>query len=223
MGGRFRASLMFGDSVWVDETGGQKVAKPLITVNTYVVWRRSTHAQSGASCAYIPTQVRIPPSRPMSSIPQHNQQLATIFRSMADLLSAQRANPYRVRAYRRAADALLTLEEDVAAIAGRQGLEDIDGIGADLAKKIEEFLETGTVRAYEELKTPLPQEVKSWASLPGLSESLVTYLYFRLGIRTLDDLEQITRSHLLRTLPSFSGSEERLLQAVQERIHAREP
>ncbi len=142
---------------------------------------------------------------------------------MADLLSSQRANPYRVRAYRRAADALLTLEEDVAAIAGRQGLEDIDGIGADLAKKIEEFLETGTVRAYEELKTPLPQEVKSWASLPGLSESLVTYLYFRLGIRTLDDLEQIIRSHLLRTLPSFSGSEERLLQAVQERIHAQEP
>jgi DNA polymerase (family X) len=154
---------------------------------------------------------------------ENNQQLATIFRSMADLLSSQRANPYRVRAYRRAADALLTLEEDVAAIAGHQGLEDIDGIGADLAKKIEEFLETGTVRAYEELKTPLPAEVRSWASLPGLSDSLVTYLYFRLGIRTLDDLEQITRSHLLRTLPSFSGSEERLLQAVQERIHNREP
>jgi DNA polymerase (family X) len=154
---------------------------------------------------------------------ENNQRLAELFRSMADLLSAQRANPYRVRAYRRAADALLTLEEDVAAIADRQGLEDIDGIGADLAKKTEEFLETGTIRAYEELKTPLPAEVKSWASLPGLSESLVTYLYFRLGIRTLGDLEQITRSHLLRTLPSFSGSEERLLQAVQERIHAREP
>ncbi len=154
---------------------------------------------------------------------ENNQQLATIFRSMADLLSAQRANPYRVRAYRRAADALLAIDEDVATLVERQGLEEIDGIGADLAKKIEEFLETGTIRAYEELKTPLPAEVKSWASLPGLSESLVTYLYFRLGIRTLDDLDQITRSHLLRTLPSFSGSEERLLQAVQERIHAREP
>ena len=154
---------------------------------------------------------------------ENNQQLATIFRSMADLLSAQRANPYRVRAYRRAADALLAIDEDVATLVERQGLEEVDGIGADLAKKIEEFLETGTIRAYEELKTPLPAEVKSWANLPGLSESLVTYLYFRLGIRTLDDLEQITRSHLLRTLPSFSGSEERLLQAVQERMNAREP
>ncbi len=153
----------------------------------------------------------------------NNQHLATLFHSMADLLSAQRANPYRVRAYRHAADALLALEEDVAVVAQRQGLEEIDGIGTDLAKKIEEFLETGKIRSYEELKTPLPEEVKSWATLPGLSDSLVTYLYFRLGIRTLTDLEQLIQSHLLRTLPSFSGSEERLLQAVQQRMHNHEP
>ncbi|MBS0154129.1 MAG: histidinol-phosphatase [Nitrospira sp.] len=148
----------------------------------------------------------------------NNQQLATIFRSMADLLSTQRANPYRVRAYRRAADALLALEEDVAVVAERQALEEIDGIGTDLAKKIDEFLETGTIRVYEELKTPLPEEVKSWATLPGLSDSLVSYLYFRLGIKTLPDLVQLIQSHLLRTLPSFSGSEEKLLQAVQQQI-----
>jgi DNA polymerase (family 10) len=153
---------------------------------------------------------------------ENNPRLVTLFRSMADLLSAQRANPYRVRAYRRAADALLALEEDVAAVAQRQGLQDIDGIGTDLSKKIEEFLETGTIRAYEELQTPLPTEVRNWGTLPGLSDSLVTYLYFRLGIRTLDDLEQLIRSHLLRTLPSFSGSEDRLLQAVQHRKQARE-
>lgn len=153
----------------------------------------------------------------------NNQHLATLFHSMADLLSAQRANPYRVRAYRHAADALLALEEDVAVVAQRQGLEEIDGIGTDLAKKIEEFLETGKIRSYEELKTPLPEEVKSWATLPGLSDSLVTYLYFRLGIRTLTDLEQLIQSHLLRTLPSFSGSEERLLQAVQQRMRNHEP
>jgi DNA polymerase (family 10) len=153
----------------------------------------------------------------------NNQRLAALFRSMADLLSAQRANPYRVRAYRRAADTLLALEEDVAVVAQRQELEEIDGIGADLSEKIEEFLETGTIRAYEELKTPLPAEVKNWATLPGLSDSLVTYLYFRLGIRTLKDLEQLIQSHLLRTLPSFAGSEERLLQAVQQRQQEHEP
>ena len=117
---------------------------------------------------------------------------------------------------------MLAIEEDIAAVAQRQGLEEIDGIGTDLAKKIEEFLETGTIRAYEELKTPLPEAVKSWATLPGLSDSLVTYLYFRLGIRTLEDLEQLIRSHLLRTLPSFTGSEERLLHAIQQRLQVQE-
>lgn len=153
---------------------------------------------------------------------ENNQRLAALFRSMADLLSSQRANPYRVRAYRRAADALLAADEDVAIMAERQELEDIEGVGTDLAKKIEEFLETGTIRAYEELQTPLPTEVRSWATLPGLSESLVAYMYFRLGIRTLPDLDQLIQSHLLRTLPSFSGSEEHLLQAVRRRMHNRE-
>lgn len=147
---------------------------------------------------------------------ENNRRIADLFRSMADLLATQRANPYRVRAYRHAADSLLALEEDVATVAQRGGLEEIEGIGKDLAGKIREFLETGTIRAYEELKTPLPPEVKDWAKLPGLSDSLVTYLYFRLGIRTLPDLEQLIRSHLLRTLPGFSGSEERLLEAVRQ-------
>jgi DNA polymerase (family 10) len=151
---------------------------------------------------------------------ENNQRVAVLFRSMADLLAAQRANPYRVRAYRHAADVLLAIEEDVATIAQRRGLEDIEGVGKDLAGKIREFLETGTIRAYEELKTPLPPEVKDWSKLPGLSDSLVTYLYFRLGIRTLPDLEQLIRSHLLRTLPGFSGSETLLLEAIQQQ-HAR--
>ena len=57
-------------------------------------------------------------------IPQHNVQLAGLFRSIAELLAAQRANPYRVRAYRRGADALLALDEDIAEVAQRQALEE---------------------------------------------------------------------------------------------------
>ncbi|ALA59949.1 putative DNA polymerase IV, family X (N-terminal) [Nitrospira moscoviensis] len=147
--------------------------------------------------------------------PANNQRLAALFRSMAELLAAQRANPYRVRAYRRAADTLLAAEEDIAAVARRGGLGEMEGIGKELAGKITEFLETGKVRAYEELKAPLPEEVRAWAHLPGLTDSLVSYLYFRLGIRTSADLEQLVRSHMLRTMPGFAGSEEELLRAIQ--------
>ncbi|HEV8327307.1 MAG TPA: histidinol-phosphatase [Nitrospiraceae bacterium] len=150
----------------------------------------------------------------MMSTSQYNRQVATIFRSIAERLAAQRANPYRVRAYRKAADSIDALEEDIADVASRQALEDIDGIGRDLADKIEEYLRTGTIQAYEALKTPLPEAVKAWSQLPGLSESLVAYLYTRLCITTLTDLEQLVRTHLLRTVPGFSGSEERLLEAI---------
>jgi DNA polymerase (family 10) len=148
--------------------------------------------------------------------PQHNQELAALFRSIAELLAAQRANPYRVRAYRRGADALLALDEDVAEVARRHALEEIDGIGSDLSEKIEEFLRTGKILTLETLKMPLPEHVKHWARLPGLSESLVAYLYSRLSIATLADLEKLVRSHMLRTVPGFSGSEEMLLEAIDE-------
>jgi DNA polymerase (family X) len=150
----------------------------------------------------------------MLSTPQHNHQVATIFRSIAERLAAQRANPYRIRAYRKAAENIEALEEDLADLASRQALEEIDGVGKDLAEKIEEFLRTGTIQVYEALRMPLPEPVKAWAQLPGLSESLVAYLYTRLCITTLTDLEQLVRSHLLRTVPGFAGSEERLLEAI---------
>jgi DNA polymerase (family 10) len=144
-----------------------------------------------------------------------NRKLAELFQSIADSLTDQNANPHRIRAYRRAATSLRGLHEDVAAIAGRGELQTIPGIGRDLATKIEEFLATGTVQAQKTAATPLPPEIAVWTSLPGLSESLVQHLYGRLGIRTLDDLEALVRSHMLRTLPGASVNEDTLLAAIK--------
>ncbi|MGQ0811384.1 MAG: histidinol-phosphatase [Nitrospiraceae bacterium] len=143
-----------------------------------------------------------------------NGRLEALFVAMADRLAAQRANPHRIRAYRRAAESVATLKEDVADIAQRGELETISGIGRDLSGKIQEFLSSGTIRSFDELTTPLPKEVATWASLPGLSEPVVGHLYFRLGIRTLDDLEALVHSHLLRTLPGVTVPEDELLAAI---------
>ena len=146
---------------------------------------------------------------------ERNRQLAELFQSLADSLTDQNANPHRIRAYRRAATSIRSLHEDIAAIAQRGELQAIPGIGRELSAKIEEFLGTGTVHTQKAAGTPLPPEIAEWASLPGLSESLVQHLYGRLGIRTLDDLETLVRSHMLRTLPGASVNEETLLAAIK--------
>ena len=154
---------------------------------------------------------------PQNEPTERNRTLAALLQSIAGLLEARRENPHRIKAYRRAAETLLGLGDDVAEVAERGALQDLPGIGRDLSAKIEEFLQTGTIQTYEALKTPLPPDVAAWATLPGLSEALVHHLYFRLGIRTLSDLELLARSHLLRTMQGMRDSEDNLLNAIEAR------
>lgn len=150
-----------------------------------------------------------------------NQRLVEIFRAMADLLTLEGGNPYRIRAYRRGADSLAQISDPLEDLARRGELGTIPGIGRELTAKIEEFLQSGTIKAYEALQAPPPVDVVDWATLPGLSPPLVRHLYHRLGIRTLADLETLVRSHLLRTLPGAGGSEHELLEAIEQRMRQR--
>ena len=146
-----------------------------------------------------------------------NQQLAAILTAIANLLATKGENQYRIRAYRRAGESVLHLSEDIGLVARRGELRTIPGIGKELSAKIEEFLSSGSIRTYEELKTPLPSEVKTWIDFPGFSEPLVHDLYFRLKITTLDDLELLVRSHLIRTVPGMILQTDEVLAAIQVR------
>ncbi len=146
-----------------------------------------------------------------------NQDLTAIFSSMAGLLASKGENPYKVKAYRRAADSLKSLQEDIMALAERGELQTISGIGKELAAKIQEFLASGRIRAYEELKTPLPESVREWMNLPGFSEPIVHDLFFRLGITTWGDLEALAQSHLLQTLPGLGARDEEILMAIRSK------
>ncbi|GJL58952.1 MAG: hypothetical protein NPIRA03_18090 [Nitrospirales bacterium] len=146
-----------------------------------------------------------------------NQDLRALFLSMAGLLASRGENPYKVKAYRRAADSLKSLQEDVSELENRGELQTISGIGKELSLKIREFLSTGRIRAYEELKTPLPDSVLEWVNLPGFSEPIVHDLVFRLGITTWEDLEALAQSHLLQTLPGLGPLNEEILTAIQKK------
>lgn len=147
-------------------------------------------------------------------VPPRNQTIAGELRRVAAELENQQANPFRVRAYRQAARLIERLTEDACEMAHRGELIALKGIGKDLAQKIALFCETGRIDAGPSPPEEVPPELAPWLALPGFSPSLVRHLSDRLGIRTLDDLEALVRSRLLRTLPGMTARDEEILDGI---------
>ena len=143
-----------------------------------------------------------------------NQAIAVEFRRVAAELEMQQANPFRVRAYRQAARLIERLAEDAGELSRRGELIKIKGIGKDLAQKVALFCETGRMEAGSPAPEPVSPEFASWLTLPGFNPVLVRYLSERLHIRTLDDLEALVRSRLLRTLPDVTVGDDQILEGI---------
>ncbi|HET6464618.1 MAG TPA: helix-hairpin-helix domain-containing protein [Nitrospiria bacterium] len=148
-----------------------------------------------------------------------NQQIADAFRAIADRLQLAGANPYRVRAYRIAATNLERSSDSAADLAGRGQLKKIPGIGSDLERKIIEGLKTGAIRG-PEVNGPAAETVPF--ECPGLDPKLALLLYKRFRIENLQDLEQLARSRLLRTLPELGTELEHRILAGLENLKKNE-
>jgi DNA polymerase (family 10) len=142
------------------------------------------------------------------SAPMKNFEIARLFNLMADVLELRQQNVFRIRAYRRAAQNLESLHEDVEALARQSRLDEIPGIGADLAGKISEYLETGHVRDIERVARRIPAGVVALMNVPGIGPKMAMRLY-RKGITDLDRLEKAARAGRLRGLPGIQARTER--------------
>lgn len=145
-----------------------------------------------------------------------NLKMATVFRDMASRLELEDENPYRIRAYRKAAESIIGLEEPVVQIAKRKQLRHIRGIGKELEQKILELISTGTLR----LTSKAPQRTTSSDHdpfrIPGLDTNASRLLHQRFHIESMDDLEKLARSRLLRTLPGIgAGLERTILKGIE--------
>lgn len=146
----------------------------------------------------------------------HNTDIARLFNEMADLLEIEEANPFRVRAYRRAAATIEDLPESAAnLVAGGADLSRLPGIGKDLAAKIAEIVETGHLTVLDEVETRTPATLAQITALPGLGPKRAHLLYETLGIATLEDLAKAAAEGKIRMLKGFSaGLEAKLLAAI---------
>jgi DNA polymerase (family 10) len=134
-----------------------------------------------------------------------NQQIAALFEELADLLEIQGANSFRVRAYRNAARTLENLSESAAEIIAdsNRSLTDLEGIGKDLAAKIETIVGTGALPQLEELRAEIPVGVSQMLKIPGVGPKKVAALFKELAVRSLDDLKAACESGKVAELKGF--------------------
>ncbi len=152
-----------------------------------------------------------------------NPEVAQIFDEVADLLELQGQNPFRIRAYRNAARTVRDLSEPVARIVKRSPdqLEELPGIGADLAAKITEIVTSGDLPLRRELARQVPSGLRDLMSLPGCGPKRVQLLHEQLGVSSLATLERAAKRHAIRELKGFGAkTEENILKALEQLQHA---
>lgn len=152
-------------------------------------------------------------------MPVANADIARELERLADLLDIEGANQFRVRAYRRAARTVDTLPRSVnEMLAAGEDLDELPGIGRDLAGKIGTLAAGRTLPMLSELEREIPPGITALLALPGLGPKRVHLLHEQLGISDLDDLAAAARAGRLRGLARFGAAlEAKILQAIAER------
>ena len=131
------------------------------------------------------------------------------------LLELSGANAFRVRAYTNAVRALETLAAPLDEILAAGTLTEVKGIGKSVAELVAEFAETGTARAYEELRAEVPAGLLEMLRVPGLGPRKIIAIREALGVADLDALAEAARAGQLADLKGFGKkTQENILKGI---------
>jgi DNA polymerase (family X) len=143
-----------------------------------------------------------------------NLQIAEIFSEIADLLELQGDNPFRIRAYRRAARTVEGAPKDLSTLSPEE-LRALPGIGEDLAGKIRQYADTGRVELHERLRREVPEGLLQILRIPGIGPKTARRLHDAANVRDVEELEALARSHKLLALPGIrEKTEENILKGI---------
>ncbi len=148
----------------------------------------------------------------------HNRDVAEIFNEIADLLEIEGENQFRIRSYRNASRTVSDLSGNVADMVEKgEELSELPGIGKDLAGKIEEIVDTGTLEQLQELRKRTSPELRDLMKIGSLGPKRVKQLHEELGVNTVEDLEKAAEAGKVREVPGFgSKTEQSILRDVQK-------
>lgn len=149
-----------------------------------------------------------------------NSEVAKIFREIAFILQtaeekkSESTTIFKIRSYNRAADEIENLYSDIGDMYKKEklkGLLEIPSIGKAIATKLEEYITTGKIHYYDELKEKLPVDVSQFFGLEGIGPKTIKTLYGNLGIKNISDLEKAALEGKIRSVPGFSQKKEELI------------
>ncbi|MEK7061896.1 MAG: DNA polymerase/3'-5' exonuclease PolX, partial [Patescibacteria group bacterium] len=147
-----------------------------------------------------------------------NQEIAKIFYNIAKYLQMDGV-AFKPYAYEKAGNSLEALKKDVGEIYNEGGLKAlmaIPGVGKNISDHIEEYLKSGKITVYEQLKKKLPLNIDELVRVEGMGPRKVKILYQKLGIKNLKDLERAVKKHQIAPLFGFGQkTEENISQGIE--------
>jgi DNA polymerase (family 10) len=155
-----------------------------------------------------------------TSMNRTNKELAEIFGRMAAIYELKEdGNEFRVRAYENAARVLDTMVNDVRDMLGRnETLEDIHGIGESIADKIREYVASGKIQKYEQLRKDVPEDFFELLKVEGIGPKTLLRLRNELKIKTRKELIEALESGAVEHLKGFGPRlVENLLEGIARR------
>jgi DNA polymerase (family 10) len=141
--------------------------------------------------------------------------IARIFEEIGLLLELKGENPFKSKAYSRAARAIEALQDDLPSLVASGRILEVEGIGQAIAGKLAELLGTGRLGYYEELKGTLPSSLLEMLAVPGLSPKRIMAVWTQLGLATVGELEYACLENRLVGLPGFGEkTQEKIRQGI---------
>ncbi|MEW5805752.1 MAG: DNA polymerase/3'-5' exonuclease PolX [Acidobacteriota bacterium] len=132
-----------------------------------------------------------------------NKDVAAIFDRIADILEFKSENPFKIRAYRKVARIIADLSQDIEKINEEGKLKEIPGVGEGIAKKIKEYIDTGRMKKYEEVKAGIPDELIAMLAIPSLGPKSLALIHSELKVRNIGELKKAIEDGRVAGLKGF--------------------
>ncbi len=147
-----------------------------------------------------------------------NKEIARRFYRLSALMEVRGDDPFRLRSYRNAAEAIEvwpTSLKEIADQEGVTGLQEIPGVGKAIAGKVVELLAKGTFDAWERLTAETPETVLDLLEIPGIGPKTAALLHQRFKVSSLEDLKKFVASGGLEMVDGIGAkTAERIKEAL---------